>query len=49
MPIGVGAILPDNLFYYHIKKNDYARPALTIGVEGNREDIVSDNIDSKSL
>lgn len=49
MPIGVGAFVPDNLYYYHIKKNDYARPALTIGVEGNREDIVSDNIDPKNF
>lgn len=44
MPIGMGAFLPGNLFYYHIKKNDYARPALTMGSEENRLDIVSDNI-----
>lgn len=49
MPIGVGAFLPDKLFYYHIKKNDYARPALTMGAEGNRQDIVTDNIDEKTL
>lgn len=48
MPIGVGAFLPNNLFYYHIKKNDYARPALTMAAEDNRLDIVSDNINPKN-
>lgn len=48
MPIGVGAFLPNNLFYYHIKKNDYARPARTMNAEDNRTDIISDNIEQKT-
>ncbi|EAR95092.1 hypothetical protein TTHERM_00641200 (macronuclear) [Tetrahymena thermophila SB210] len=47
MPIGIGAFLPGDLFYYHIKKNDYARPSKTMEAEDNRQDIVSDNIDQK--
>jgi hypothetical protein len=44
MPIGIGAFLPNKLYYYSIKKNDYARPTLTMEAENNREDIVCNNI-----
>lgn len=29
MPIGIGAFLPIKLYYYYIKKNDWARPRVT--------------------
>jgi len=48
MPIGIGAYLPNNLFYFHIKNNYNARPALTNNIEDNRKDIVSDNISVKN-
>lgn len=44
MPIGQGALLPGNLIYYHVKRNDYFRPKLTIAQEKNREDLISDNM-----
>lgn len=30
MPIGIGAFLPNKLYYYYIRKNDWARPKLTL-------------------
>jgi len=43
MPKGVGAFLPGNLLYYHVKRNDFFRPKVTLAVEKNRKDMVSDN------
>ncbi len=30
MPQGVGGVLPNDLFYYYIKKIEWARPQLTV-------------------
>ena len=44
MPIGIGGFLPGKLYYYNIKKNEWAKPKLTIDKANNREPIISDNI-----
>lgn len=44
MPIGIGAFLPKKLYYYNIKKNDWARPKLTLDLASNRKPIVSNNL-----
>ena len=44
MPIGLGAYLPKNLYYYHIKKHDWGRPKKTFEIKNNREPLVSDNM-----
>eukprot|EP00825_Cyclidium_porcatum_P049233 TRINITY_DN8458_c0_g1_i5.p1 TRINITY_DN8458_c0_g1~~TRINITY_DN8458_c0_g1_i5.p1 ORF type:complete len:1147 (-),score=224.03 TRINITY_DN8458_c0_g1_i5:329-3769(-) len=44
MPIGIGAFLPNKLYYYYIRKNDWARPKLTLDSPQNRKPIVSNNI-----
>lgn len=44
MPKGISALLPGNLIYYYLKRNDYYKPKLTIGQDKNRMDKVSNNI-----
>ena len=46
MPIGVQAILPNDLVYYHIKKISIAQPEKLLQVKKNREDIVCDNLEN---
>lgn len=41
MPIGQGGVVPYQLYYYHIKKNDFSRPKALINAEVKH--IVSDN------
>lgn len=45
MPIGIGSFLPGKLYYYHIKKNDFGKPKLTIDQPNNREGLTSDNLE----
>jgi len=28
MPIGLGGVVPKDVYYYHIKKNEHARPKI---------------------
>lgn len=44
MPIGIGAFLPGKFYYYHIKKNEWAKPKITIEQANNRPPLISDNI-----
>ena len=44
MPKGVGAYLPGNLIHYHVKRNDFFRPKITMSAEKNRKDLFSDNL-----
>jgi len=44
MPIGIGAYLPNHFYYYHVKKNDWAKPKNTLDKKNNREPLISDNI-----
>jgi len=48
MPVGVSGFLPNKLYYFHIKKNDWARPKTTIGNEKNRKNLISDNFKGTS-
>lgn len=47
MPIGIGSFLPKGFYYYHIKKNDWAKPKISSDKPINREAIVSNNLKKK--
>jgi len=44
MPIGVSAVLPNNLKYYSIKKVEVGMPENLLKIKKDREDIVCDNL-----
>jgi len=44
MPVGVGCVLPGNLIYYTVSKNEIFSPNETLNSADNREDFVSDNL-----
>jgi len=46
MPIGISAFLPNKLYYYFIKKNDWGRPKITMEIENNRKPLISNNIEN---
>jgi len=43
MPIGLGAIVPNKLYYFSIKKNDHAKPKMLLQKETERRHITSNN------
>ena len=44
MPIGFKAFLPNKLYYYSIRKVDFARPKITYNKENKRKPLLTDNI-----
>ena len=47
MPIGLGGVVPENVYYYHIKKNEHARPKVLYQENYSQKKITSNNFEAQ--